>query len=165
MRHAALFLLALPAAASAETSKSFQVSAEVVRGCVLATDADGTLGTIALGQVAGAGGATASATLVSSAGAGLVIECTPGVTASLTADPGSNPATGGVRQLSAGGAGRVPYQLFLDGASTPWTTQGVPFAFSSGATRRVVPVLARATLTGPTAAGRYTATVRVTLSW
>jgi spore coat protein U-like protein len=39
----------------------------------------------------------------------------------------------------------------------------VPLAFANGV--RTVPVRAVATLTGPTAAGTYTDTVRVTLTW
>ena len=148
---------------SAETVQSFQISARIVAGCVVAADAGGRWGAVDLGSVAGVAGTTASATLLSTAGAGISIECTPGLSAALTADGGDHPA-GGARYLQrASGAGTIRYQLFADNAATPWTNGTVPLAFSGAA--RLVPIRAVATLAAPAAAGVYSDTVRVTLTW
>lgn len=106
---------------------------------------------------------TVQASLLASGRAGIQIDCTPGMTASLTADTGDN-AISGVRQLASGTV-RVPYQLYANGSSTAWTTQAVSLAFPVGTQRQLFPVIAKATLSGPTQAGAYSDTVRVTLSW
>ena len=160
---AALAVAGVAGPAAAETVQSFQISARIVSGCIVAADAGGRWGAVNLGSVAGIAGTTASATLLSGAGAGISIECTPGLTASLIADGGDHPA-GGERYLQrASGAGTIRYQLFADGAATPWTNGAVPLAFTGAA--RLVPIRAVATLAAPAAAGVYSDTVRVTLSW
>lgn len=158
---AAALLLVHPLAA--ETTRSFEVAARVVPGCVVATDAGGRWGTIDLGTTPGAAATSVEATLLSTAGSGLSIECTPGVTGSLSADTGDHPASGARRLQRTGSTDTIGYRLYADGGTTPWTTGTVPLAFTAGP--RIVPILAVATLTGPTTAGRYTDTVRVTLSW
>jgi len=165
VRAAAITALALCAAgpARAETVKPFEVTARIVSGCIVAQDAAGRWGTINLGSVSGVAGDSAQATLLSTAGAGLVIECTPGLSATLSADNGDHPS-GGERFLqAAGGTGTIRYRLYANGGSTPWAGGTVPLTFATGA--QVIPVRAVATLAGPTAAGIYTDTVRITLSW
>lgn len=148
---------------AAETTRTFEVAARIVPGCTVATDAGGRWGTVALGSTPGATAATVEATLLSTLASGLSIECTPSVTAALTADAGDHPS-GGERYLArTGGGGTVRYRLYADGGTTPWTGAALPLAFAGGP--RVVPVRAVATVAGPTAAGSYTDTVRVTLSW
>ncbi|WP_232343440.1 Csu type fimbrial protein [Novosphingopyxis sp. YJ-S2-01] len=157
---------AYPAAEShAETAKSFRISADVVAGCSVLSDASGRWGLIDLGTVDGASPATVEAGLVSASGAGLAIECTPGVTAALSVDLGDH-SSGGTRMLArSGGSGAIPYQLYAADGSTPWNLQPLPLQFGAGVSRRSIPVRARATLTGAIPAGLYTDTVRVTLSW
>ncbi|MEH3035885.1 MAG: spore coat U domain-containing protein [Sphingomonas adhaesiva] len=157
-----LALIAAPAAA--ETAKPFEVSARILPGCLVATDAGGRWGTIDMGQVAGVPGSIGDATLVSTAGAGLSIECTPGLAVNVTADTGDHPASGERRLQRGGGTDTIPYRLFADGSATPWAGSALPLSFATGGTRRL-PVRARATLTTPARAGTYTDTVRITLTW
>lgn len=161
---AALPLLFVAAPVAAETAKPFEVSARILPGCLVATDAGGRWGTIDMGQVSGVPGSIADATLVSSAGAGLSIECTPGLSVNVTADTGDHPAAGERRLLRGGGTDTIAYRLFADGSATPWTGGPLPLSFATGGTR-LVPVRARATLTTSARAGTYTDTVRITLTW
>ena len=55
--------------------------------------------------------------------------------------------------------------LFAGGSATPWTTQSIALSFASGTTRRTLPSRGVATLSGAMAAGVYSDTVRITLSW
>ncbi len=154
-------LIAATAPARAETAASFRVSASVSRGCRIVTDDANRLGSIDLGSVAGLRSRTVEGALISAAGAGVSVECTPGVSASLSADKGEHPS-GGERQLKlTTGLALIPYRLFADGQAAPWT-DALPLP-SGG--RRLIPVRAVATLAGPAVAGTYTDTVRVTLSW
>ena len=166
MRWFAVALVLMPGAALAETSKSFQVAADIVKGCFVSTNGAGQWGQINLGTVSGIARGTVSADLLSTAVAGIQIECTPSMTATVSADTG-NHAVGGVRQMGLNGTSSalIPYQLYADGSSTPWTTQSVSLTFVAGATKRVLPVRGTATLSGAMVAGTYTDTVRITLSW
>ncbi|WP_188658357.1 Csu type fimbrial protein [Sphingomonas metalli] len=146
----------------AETTKSFQVSAQIVAGCIVVANGQGSWGAIDLGSVAGTAGASAQGSLISTAGAGVSIECTPGLSATLAIDTGDHPA-GSQRRLGLmGGTATIPYQLYVDGAATAFAGS-TPLSFTAGP--RLVPIRAVATLAAPAAAGRYTDTVRVTLSW
>lgn len=152
--------------ASAQMTKAFQVSADIVNGCLVATGGSGHWGDIALGSVSSSATGTVEADLLSGGANGIQIDCTPGLTVSLTADNGNQPS-GGVRQLAiAGNAGaRVPYQLYANGSATPWTSQAVSLSFPAGTSHMAFPVHAKATLPGSMVAGAYSDTVRVTLSW
>lgn len=161
----ALLLAAAATPAMAETSRPFEVTARLLPGCLVATDAGGRWGTIELGSVAGVPGSVGDATLISTAGAGLSIECTPGTTVNVTADTGDHPAAGERRLQRSGGADTIGYRLFADGAATPWAGAALPLSFAGGAGARLLPVRARAVLTAAAPAGRYTDTVRITLSW
>jgi len=152
-------------AQAAERRASFLVGASIVNGCTVASDASGSWGDIALGTVAGVPGAVASGTLNAAGLAGISIDCTPGADVTLTADQGLYDQGGSRRLARSGGADRIPYRLFVDGAATPWTTQSVRLVFPAGTQRRLLPIRAEATLPGMVVAGRYTDTVRVTLSF
>lgn len=157
-------LVAVPAA-HAETTKSFQVSADIAKGCIVAVNAAGQWGKIDFGTVSGVAQGTVDADLLSGAVGGIQIDCTPNTTAYVTVDNGDH-AAGGVRRLGLGAtAFAIPYQLYADGSSTPWTSQSIAVSFPVGVSRKVLPVRGRATLTRPMAAGAYTDTVRVTLTW
>lgn len=158
--------LALPATSYGETQRSFQVTATIEKGCIISTDGSAQLGRIDFGTVAGTARGSTDTALMSGAGAGIAIECTPGTNVSLTADAGQH-GSNGMRQmgLNGGSASLVAYQLYADGSSTPWTNQVVPLSFAEGATARSLPVIGRAALTGSMAAGRYSDTVVVTVRW
>jgi spore coat protein U-like protein len=149
--------------ATAETVKSFQVSAVVANGCSVTTTGGSSWGSIDLGTVSAVTAGTVQASLLQNGSAGLQLDCTPGMTASVTADTGLN-ASGGIRQLASGTA-RVPYLLYANGSSTPWTTNAIALSFPVGTSHLSLPVVARATLSGTRPAGAYADTVRVTLSW
>lgn len=157
---------ALPAAA--ETTKPFTVGATIAQGCAVTTNSSGggTFGKIDLGTAAGFPGGSASGNLVSSSLSGLQLNCTPGVTASLTADQG-NQAAGGTRHLvhASVTASVVPYQLYANNSPTPWTNQSVSLSFPAGVQSQTLPVRAVATLAALTRGGHYSDTVRVTVSW
>jgi spore coat protein U-like protein len=158
-------LAIMSAPACAETSKSFQVSADIAKGCIVATNGVGQWGKIDFGTVSGVAQGTVDADLLSGAASGIQIDCTPNTTAYVTVDNGDH-AANGVRQLAIGANGpQIPYVLFANGGNTPWTTQSVALSFPIGTSRRVLPVRGRATLTRPMTAGAYTDTVRVTLTW
>lgn len=152
-------------AQAADRRVSFLVGASVVNGCTVASDASGNWGDIALGTVAGVPGTVASGSLTAAGLAGISIDCTPGADVTVTADQGLYALSGARRLAPSAGADRIPYRLFVDGGTTPWTTQSVRLAFPVGAQRRLLPIRAEATLPGMVAAGRYTDTVRVTLSF
>jgi spore coat protein U-like protein len=152
--------------ARAETSKSFQVSADIVKGCVVATNGAGQWGKIDFGTVSGVAQGTVDADLVSGTAGGIQIDCTPSVNASVTADTGDHAASG-MRRMGLNGASAttIPYQLYANGSATPWTTQAIALSFSTGATRRVLPIKGRASLNRAMTGGAYTDTVRVTVTW
>lgn len=160
-----LVSLMLTAPAAAETSKNFQVSAVIANGCVI-SGGSGSWGTISFGTVNGAVTSNPEADLIGPAATGLALDCTPGMTANVTAGPG-NQATAGVRRLRHSTLlnSHISYDLLVGSGQTLWTTQSVPLIFSAGTSRMVLPIRARAHLTAPTAAGDYTDTVNITISW
>lgn len=157
---------AVPIASRAETQRSFQVTAAIVKGCVVATNGSAQLGQIDFGTVAGTARGTTDAALLSGGTSGIAIECTPDTDVTITADLGEH-AGGGVRRLglNGGNTSLVAYQLYADGSSTAWTTQPLSLRFATGTTKRTLPITGRAQLTGSMAAGSYTDTVRVTVAW
>ncbi|WP_448501884.1 Csu type fimbrial protein [Sphingomonas sp.] len=153
----------VPSHAYAQTAQSFSVSATVVPGCAVQGVAGSEWGRIDLGTVPGTTTGTIEGELVAN-GAGIAIECTPGTTASVRADGGEH-FEGGARGLRrAGGGARIPYRLMLDG-EVEWTTQAVALNFTASLAVQRLPLRASATLPGALAAGRYSDTVRVTISW
>jgi spore coat protein U-like protein len=150
--------------AAAETLKSFQVSAVVANGCAVTTSGGSSWGSIDLGTVSGVATGTVQASLLQNGNAGIQFDCTPGMTASVSADTGLNPTSGGVRQMISG-TSAVPYLLFANGSNTPWTSNAIALSFPVGTSHLSVPVVAKATLSGTRRAGAYADTVRVTLSW
>lgn len=154
-------VLAVPAQAQMRTD--FALSAHVVLGCSIGVGGDGALGQIDLGTAPGTARSAIEADLVSTVGTGLSIECTPGATASISADMGQHSA-GGQRYL-ASGASRITYRLLIGDDSTVWGSQAVPLNFPVGEGAQKLRIKALATLTGGHAAGDYADTVRVTLTW
>lgn len=163
---AALAAGCLAAPAAAETTKTFTVAATIASGCLVANGGGGSWGNIDLGTVSGMAAQAVSANLLSGGVSGLQLDCTPGMTANVTADAGLNAAAGTRRLVNAGNAGSpVPYLLYANGGSTPWTTQTVPLAFPVGTSRLSLPVRAVATVPAAARTGTYSDTVRITVSW
>lgn len=163
-------VLAVAPAAAQDRRASFRVSAVVAAGCTVSSnagsgDAGGSWGRIDMGSIPGVGAGAASGSLVSGGVAGLVIGCTPETNASLTADAGENAVSGQRRLRRAGGGATIPYQLRVGAGAAAWDLQPVALAFPAGTSRRTLPVSATTSLTGAVAAGTYSDTVRVTLTF
>jgi spore coat protein U-like protein len=148
----------------AATTRTFLVNATIVNGCSV-SQAAGSWGKINFGTVSGLATGTLDANLMLAGVNGLSVECTPGVTATLTADGGNNAVSGQRRMVQSGVTTGVPYTLFLNGSTTPWTTQGIALSFLAGSTKQTIPLKGRATLPGPLRAGKYIDTVRITVTW
>lgn len=157
----AVAILAVPA--HAQTHADFAVSARVVNGCAVSIDGGGALGRIDFGSLPGTASQSVEADLLSSSGAGIAIECTPGATANLSADMGDH-AAGGERRLGHG-TNRIAYRLLVGSGATVWGSQSVALSFPVGGGTQRLAVKGRAILTGAHAAGHYTDTVRVTVTW
>ncbi|MBU1330755.1 MAG: spore coat U domain-containing protein [Gammaproteobacteria bacterium] len=152
-------------------SRSFELRATVVRGCLLGTgSADvSSFGTLNFGQF---GSLPNDVQASSSEGAGtIVLHCTPGtaVTVALNAGMHSSDIAGG-RYLGKG-AERLRYQLYQDASnSTVWGTAGVggnalSIIFGAAGIQRY-PVYARLFNADPMpSAGIYSDTVTVTISY
>jgi spore coat protein U-like protein len=158
---------ATAASAQSPLSVAFAVSAGIVNGCAVATSGSSSWGTIQFPTVPGVTTGTINADLLSGGSTGLQIDCTPGMTVTLTADNGTQPSASNVRQLEISGdtSTPVPYLLYANGSNTPWTTQGVMLSFPVGTSHQAFPIHARATLPTATRAGAYSDTVRITMSW
>ncbi|MCH2486411.1 MAG: spore coat U domain-containing protein [Erythrobacter sp.] len=144
---------------------SFEVAAEIVPGCAVSADAGGNWGHIDFGTLDGIGTATAEAALVSSGGAGIAISCTPGIDVALVADTGNHALSEQRHLRRSGGEETIGYELFVTDQRIAWSTEPVTLRFDLGTSSLLIPVHAKATLPGPMAAGTYSDTVRVTISW
>ncbi len=173
MRRTAAACLALglfaPAAATAQTTASFQVSAAIVPGCEVngATPAAGAsvgqIGTLDFGTHSALATGQVTATMVRSAG--FTLACTPSVALAMTLDGGLH-AAGGRNLQAQGGPERIAYRLYSDAAFSQelLTGQAVPLAFSTPSSV-ALPVYARLTLPGNARPAVYSDTVVVTLAW
>lgn len=159
----AVAMMAGAAPAWAQTRADFAVSAMVVNGCAVAVDAGGVLGRIDFGTLPGTASQNVDAELLSGGGTGIAIECTPGTTASVAADMGDH-ASGGERRLGSG-SNRIAYRLLVGDGLVVWGSQSLALSFPSGGASQRLAVRGRAVLTGAHAAGTYTDTVRITISW
>jgi len=153
----------MPVAVQAQTRADFSVSARIVNGCAVALDIGGVVGRIDFGTLPGTASQSVEADLLSGGGSGIAIECTPGATASVSADMGDH-ASGGERRMG-NGTDHIAYRLLLGGDSGEWGTQTVALSFPAGGSAQRLALGGRAMLTGAHAAGRYSDTVRVTVSW
>jgi spore coat protein U-like protein len=163
-----LLAIASPAVAQTQTAKqAFQVQATIANGCTVTSSGGSAWGQIQFPTVPGVTTKTVDADLLSSGQTGLQIDCTPGMTVTLTADTGQNPSSGNVRQMKISGDSTtpVPYLLYGNGGATPWTSQGIALSFPVGTSHLSFPIHARATLPTATKAGAYSDTVRVTMTW
>ncbi|MBN2971165.1 spore coat protein U domain-containing protein [Roseomonas aeriglobus] len=158
---------ATPAAAG-NTTGTIGVTLNVTNACVVngatALQANaGQMGTIAFPDQPGIFG-NVDGELVGSLGQ-LQVQCSPGVTPSLTIGSGAND-TSGRRHMIANGR-TVAYRLFSDAQRTSEIGIGQQLALATaGSTPISVPIYARVTSGGTLlAAGSYADTVQVTLTW
>jgi spore coat protein U-like protein len=163
-------LTAAPATAGATqvpTTATFAVTAQVVSGCVVVSGSSSGLnfGTLAFGSypAVSTGQVSASAT-----GGSAQIQCTPGVTLTMTIDGGLNPSASATqRNVKATGATLVGYRLYADSGHTQaiGINQGVSVVVpASGSV--TLPIYGVLTLPGATAApGTYSDTAQVTISY
>ncbi|WDY56312.1 Csu type fimbrial protein [Pseudomonas sp. PSKL.D1] len=152
----------LAAPLHAATSSTFQVSAQIVAGCLVVGGVT-SYGTLDYGtQSALATGALST----SLGGSTVTFQCTPGVAVSMSLDGGQNSASGTRYLKRSGGTQLLAYQLYRDAAYTQALVIGQSVAVSySDPTAIKLPVYGRATLTGLVPAGTYTDVVQVTVAW
>lgn len=155
----------------AATSASFEVSADIVAGCAVdgvGTSGDaGLIGTLDFGHDTTL--STASHSAVLSENRAITVRCTPGVTFYLAVDGGLH-SSSGVRNLQMGTSttDRLAYRLFSDAGMTDeiGIGQNRSILVTAAAMNDVwLPIHARLALPGGTAAGTYTDTLLITLTW
>ena len=160
-------LAATPAAAGTSTGTiglTLNVtSACVINGASVVQSNAGSLGTISFADQPGIFG-NVDGELVGSLGQ-VQIQCSPGVTPALTFGAGANDADGH-RFLKATG-GTVAYRLFSDSQRTSEINIGHQLALGTATSAVIsVPIYARVSSGGAVlAAGSYSDTVQVTLTW
>jgi spore coat protein U-like protein len=148
--------------------QTFTVSAEIVPGCIVSGSSQTSgipFGSLAFGlhPATWNGSAYASA----STGVGAVeLECTAGVTLTMTVDGGLH-ASAGSRHLAASGASPIPYALYADSGlvtAIPMTGSVGVVVPPSGVID--VPIHGVAQMPGASQApGVYADTLNVTFSW
>lgn len=150
----------MPVSLLAVTSQSFQVSATITPGCLVASGGT-NYGSLAFGSYSALATSTASVALTSS----VVLQCTPGVALSMTVDGGLYNSGGRRMQLNSGTA-KVAYQLFRDAAFSQslGISQSVSVVYSN-ANNITLPIYGRVQLPGNTPGGTYSDTLQVQLTW
>jgi spore coat protein U-like protein len=164
-RHAcAIVLLAcassLPLPLAAVTSATFQVSASIIAGC-LVVGGGSNYGNLNYGSYAALSTSTVSTALTS----GVVVQCTPGVTLSMSINGGQNNVSGRHLKLNSGTA-TVAYQLFSDAGLSQaiGISQNVNVAYSN-ANNITLPIYGRVVLPGNQPAGSYSDVLQVQLTF
>ncbi|HHJ1297595.1 Spore Coat Protein U domain protein [compost metagenome] len=153
-------LLATPLGAA--PTSTFQVSAQIVAGCLVVGGVS-NYGALNFGTQS----ALASGTLSTSLGGSTVtFQCTPGVALSMSLDGGQNNASGTRNLKRTGGTQVLAYQLYRDAAYSQAFGIGQSVAVSyTDPTAIKLPVYGRTQLTGTLPAGTYTDVVQVTVTW
>ncbi|WDU64353.1 spore coat U domain-containing protein [Pseudomonas poae] len=148
----------LPLPLAAVTSASFQVSASIIAGCNVAST---TYGNLNYGSYSALSTNTVSAGLTSA----LQVQCTPGVTLSMSVDGGKNSSSGRRLKLNTGTA-TVAYQLFSDAGLSQviGIGQSVNVAYSN-ANNITLPIYGRVVLPGNQPAGTYSDVLQVQLTF
>ena len=155
----------------AETNAEFDVSAEIVAGCLVdglgGSGQAGTIGTLDFGSDSTFSTATHSAT--TTANQAVRLRCTPGVSLMMSVDGGAHAASGQRHlQFGANGGARIAYSLCRDAGC------GQPIAIGASTSLTVgpadsddvrLPLYATLTLPGTLPPGTYDDMLMVTLSW
>ncbi|MGF6391986.1 Csu type fimbrial protein [Pseudomonas plecoglossicida] len=153
-------LLATPL--DAATTSTFQVTAQIVAGCLV-------VGGVTHYGVLDYGTQSALSTGLlgtSLGGSTVTFQCTPGVSLSMSLDGGQNSASGTRYLKRSGGTQVLAYQLYRDAAYTQTLGIGQSVVVSySDPTAIKLPVYGRTQLTGSVPAGTYTDVVQVTVTW
>jgi len=153
-------LLALPL--GAVTSSTFQVSAQIVAGCLVVGGVS-NYGVLNFGSQSALSTATLSTSL---GGTTVTFQCTPGVALSMSLDGGQNSASGSRNPKRNGGSQLLAYQLYRDAALSQALAIGQSVSVSySDPTAIKLPVYGRTQLSGTLPAGTYTDVVQVTVTW
>ncbi|SCW89149.1 Spore coat protein U (SCPU) domain-containing protein [Sphingobium faniae] len=164
-------LMAMPGPAQADTTASFEVSATIVAGCAadgVGTSGDaGLIGTLDFGNDTTLSTASHSAALTGNQM--ITLRCTPGVALSMRLGGGQH-ASGGNRnmQLGPSTADRLPYRLYANAGMTDEITidQDRSILVTAANMNDVqLHVYGQVSLPGGSAAGTYTDTLLVTLTW
>lgn len=157
--------------ARAETSKTFDVAAEIVPGCLVdglgSSGNAGHIGTLDFGSDSSLSTATHNSSIATSQA--IRLRCTPGVALMMTVDGGAH-AAAGIRNLQKGSdmAARIAYSLCRDaGCSQPITiggSNGISVTPANSDDVRL-PIFASLTLPGNLPPGVFGDTLTVTLTW
>lgn len=143
-------------------SQTFQVSADIVAGCLVQGSNTGVFGAINFGTYPGTSKAPVTASFVQNATITLV--CTPGTNLQMSVDGGANYSTGRNLRLN-GNTNLVPYNIYNSATNVAIpVNQAVPVTFTN-ANNIVLPLYGQLTLGGNSRAGSYADTLTVTLSW
>ena len=150
----------MPVSLLAVTSQTFQVSATITPGCLVASGGT-NYGSLAFGSYSALATSTQSVALSNS----VTLQCTPGVALSMTVDGGLYNSGGRRMQLNSGTA-KVAYQLFSNAALSQsiGISQSVSVAYSN-ANNITLPIYGRVQLPGNTPGGTYSDTLQVQLTW
>lgn len=167
MRRSLSFCLAggallLAAPLPAATTSTFQVTAQVVAGCLVVGGVT-RYGSLDFGTQSALATSTLSTLL---GGTTVTFQCTPGVALSMSLDGGQNSASGTRNLKRSGGTQLLAYQLYRDAAYSQslGIGQSVALTYTDAAAIKL-PVYARTQLPGTLPAGTYTDAVQVTVTW
>lgn len=142
---------------------TFEVSANIVNGCVVSGTNPGVFGTLDFGTQPGVGNVTADAAFVQSST--ITLACTPGTTLNMRINGGSNFTT--TRNLKvANNTNLVAYSLYTNASHTKpiAVDQDIQLTLTN-ANNITLPIYGQLQLSGVNRAGTYSDTLTVTLSW
>jgi len=156
-------------AATIPTGATFAVGATVQNGCLVAGSPGQTtglvFGALNFGSFSALSAGIQSAALGPSGGSQALLQCTAGTSVQLTIDGGLH-ALSGQRRLSNGNGYYLPYSLVLSTLGNLPVTPGLPIGVNIGSTPQPLPLQGTVLLPGlGVAAGTYSDTVQVTVSW
>ncbi|TDF81519.1 spore coat U domain-containing protein [Pseudomonas sp. H9] len=151
-----------PAPLPAALTSTFQVSAQVVAGCLVVGGVS-TYGNLDFGNYSALISGPVTTAL---SGTTVTLQCTPGVNLSMSINAGQNSSSGSRNLKRSSSSQLVAYQLFSDAGFSQnlGIDQSVALSYSDANTIKL-PVYARAQLTGTLPAGSYTDVVQVQLTW
>lgn len=152
----------VPAPLTAQVSSSFQVSAQVVAGC-LVVGGGSNYGSLDFGSYSALSSGPVSTAFT---GTSVTLQCTPGVALSMSIGGGQNNSSGTRNLKRSTGPQLLAYQLFRDAgfSQSLGIDQSVAVTYSDPNAIKL-PVYARAQLSGNLPAGSYTDVVQVVLTW
>ncbi|PSS58364.1 spore coat U domain-containing protein [Pseudomonas sp. BBP2017] len=158
----AVLVWSAPAPLTAQVGSSFQVSAQVVAGCLVVGGVS-HYGNLNFGSHSALASGTVSTALT---GTSVTLQCTPGVALSMSIGGGQNTSSGTRNLKRSTGSQLLAYQLFGDAGFSQnlGIDQSVAVTYSDPNAIKL-PVYAQAQLSGTLPAGSYTDVVQVVLTW